>query len=629
MGRFENIRKGRERLSIYQDKIYPTRLPPQIENVPLLVIDTSTRSENRQSIESLVEGADVILLCYAVDMPDSIRNLRVKWLPELRKMNCNVPVVLCGCRMDLAPDQYAFDLQRAQLEELLKEHREIETAIECSAPTLSLVQEVFHFALKAVVHPQYPLYDTINQRLKPRCTQAFRRVFLLCDVDKDNRLNEEEINAFQVKCFNSPLQPDELGSVLDTVVDKLPHGVEDNGLTLAGFLFLNALFMERGGYETTWAVLRTYGYTNELTLTDDLLKGINFDPTGDQVVCRQLSDKAIQFLTAWFQKLDEDGSLALRESEIIAEMDETTPERIWSGPHWNYVLVGNSHPGRVTLEGFLCKWKYSMLIEPKATLKQLLYLGWNGGPVSDLCSIWKRRRHDKRDVGSRSIIQCMVLGSTGCGKTSLLKGLVGQANSETEDAKGDYVAVSSISLPSAGDKTLVLQEVGVEAAKKLLKEPVDESKFDNVDVAAFVFDSSDPKSFHEAQKLVLQVSSASADTLPCVFIAAKKDLTKPKELTEDIEKVCEELKMRKPIEVSTQSGELNKVYRTLTQIAIKPGPNDIPETPARKAAIARRVWMRRMLVCAGVIVAAGAASLYVVPSIKQKKNESSQSRVQR
>lgn len=102
--------------------------------------------------------------------------------------------------MDLEPDQYALDLQRGQLEELLKEYREIETAIECSAQTLSMVQEAFHFALKAVVHPQFPLYDTINQRLRPRCTQALRRVFLLCDVDKDNKLNEDEINAFQVGC---------------------------------------------------------------------------------------------------------------------------------------------------------------------------------------------------------------------------------------------------------------------------------------------------------------------------------------------------------------------------------------------------------------------------------------------
>ena len=177
----------------------PTRLPPTFENIPLLAIDTSSRSENRQSTEALIQGADVILLCYAVDMPESIRHIRSYWLPELRKMKSNLPIVLCGCRMDTAPYEEAFESQRKFLEELLKEYREVETAIECSARNMHYVQEVFHFALKAVCHPQFPLYDTINQRLKPRCSQALRRIFLLCDRDKDGRLDEEELNEFQVR----------------------------------------------------------------------------------------------------------------------------------------------------------------------------------------------------------------------------------------------------------------------------------------------------------------------------------------------------------------------------------------------------------------------------------------------
>lgn len=183
----------------------PTRLPPSFENVPVLAIDTSSRSETRQSIENWIEGADVVLLCYAVDMPDSIRHLRTHWLPEFRRLKCTLPIILCGCRMDVAPDQQTFENQRKFLEELLKEFREVETAIECSAKSLNFVQEAFHFALKAVVHPQFPLYDTANQRLKPRCSQALRRIFLLCDRDRDNKLDEIELNDFQVRNKNSTI----------------------------------------------------------------------------------------------------------------------------------------------------------------------------------------------------------------------------------------------------------------------------------------------------------------------------------------------------------------------------------------------------------------------------------------
>lgn len=55
------------------------------------------------------------------------------------------------------------------------------------------------------------------------------------------------------------------------VQDKLPQGVNELGLTLTGFLFLHALFIERGRIETTWTVLRKFGYSNELRLRDDYL----------------------------------------------------------------------------------------------------------------------------------------------------------------------------------------------------------------------------------------------------------------------------------------------------------------------------------------------------------------------
>ena len=45
----------------------------------------------------------------------------------------------------------------------------------------------------------------------------------------------------------------------------------------------------------------------------------------------ELSDRAIMFLTDWFAKLDPDKIGGVRESKIISEMDETTPERIWEG----------------------------------------------------------------------------------------------------------------------------------------------------------------------------------------------------------------------------------------------------------------------------------------------------------
>eukprot|EP00061_Rhincodon_typus_P015162 g42686.t1 len=72
-------------------------------------------------------------------------------------------------------------------------------------------------------------------------------------------------------CFRNPLSPQALEDVKTVVWKNTPDGILDDGLTLSGFLFLNMLFIQRGRHETTWTVLRKFGYDDNLELTDDYL----------------------------------------------------------------------------------------------------------------------------------------------------------------------------------------------------------------------------------------------------------------------------------------------------------------------------------------------------------------------
>lgn len=60
------------------------------------------------------------------------------------------------------------------------------------------IPEVFYYAQKAVLHPTAPLFDQESQTLKPRCVRALKRIFILCDHDKDGALSDAELNDFQV-----------------------------------------------------------------------------------------------------------------------------------------------------------------------------------------------------------------------------------------------------------------------------------------------------------------------------------------------------------------------------------------------------------------------------------------------
>ena len=55
------------------------------------------------------------------------------------------------------------------------------------------------------------------------------------------------------------------------VQEKVPEGVNELGLTLTGFLFLHALFIEKGRLETTWSVLRKFGYNDDIELRKENL----------------------------------------------------------------------------------------------------------------------------------------------------------------------------------------------------------------------------------------------------------------------------------------------------------------------------------------------------------------------
>lgn len=57
---------------------------------------------------------------------------------------------------------------------------------------------MFYYAQKAVLHPTGPLFDQESQALKPRCVRALKRIFILCDLDRDGALSDAELNDFQV-----------------------------------------------------------------------------------------------------------------------------------------------------------------------------------------------------------------------------------------------------------------------------------------------------------------------------------------------------------------------------------------------------------------------------------------------
>ncbi|CAA0828110.1 Mitochondrial Rho GTPase 1 [Striga hermonthica] len=475
---------------------------------------------------------------------------------------------------------------------LMHQFREIETCIECSAANLLQIQEVFYFAQKAVLHPTAPLFDQETQALKPQCMRALKRIFILCDHDMDCALNDEELNAFQVMCFSAPLQPAEIRGVKTVVQEKLPEGVNERGLTLTGFLFLHALFIEKGRIETTWAVLRKFGYNDELKLRDDYLSVVN-KKAPDQSI--ELTSEAIEFLKGIFSTFDDDKDGVLSETEL-EDLFSTAPVSPWDEAPYKDAVERTPLHG-LSLSGFLSEWALMTSLDPAQSVANLIYVGHNCNASSALHITRRRSLDKKKQQTERNVFQCYVFGPSKAGKSALLTSMLGRPFSENYTPTADeQYAVNVIDQHSGNKKTLILREIPEDGAKRLLS---NKEYLAACDVAVFVYDSSNEYSFKGATELLSLVARQGEESgfgMPCLLIAAKNDLDSNAKVNIDSAKICLNMGIDAPIPVSVKDKDLNDMFSRIVNAAEHPHLS-IPETDVGRSQKRYRQLVTHTIMC--------------------------------
>ncbi|KAH9924267.1 mitochondrial Rho 1 [Epithele typhae] len=576
-------------------------IPPEVtpENVTTYIVDSGNGPNDRQHLETEIRKAHVICVVYSIDNPNSFDRIPTYWLPYFKQLGVNVPVILVGNKIDLRGGEVTNEALEEEIIPIMNEFKEVETCVECSAQMPLNVSEVFYFAQKAVLHPTAPLYDSRDHVLKKDCVSALRRIFKLCDANKDSILDAAELNEFQRKCFDAPLQAQELEGIQDMVRQHSEGGVRDNGLTEEGFLYLHTIFIQRGRLETTWTVLRQFGYGEDLRLTEDFLYP-KFDVPHDCSV--ELSPKGYRFLTNVFENFDKDQDGALNKEELD-ELFSTSPGNPWAGQKFPDTTVADD-TGAVTLQGWLAQWSMTTLLEYKTTLAYLAYLGYPEEPRTDALVVTRPRKVDRRKGKSaRNVFLCYFCGAAGSGKTSLLRAFAGKPFSPVyEPTKKMNSVVNSVDIDGS-EKYLVLQEFGSKYEAETLRNP---KKSDLADVIVYVHDSSDTNSFSYISNLRQQYS---LDHMPTLFVATKSDLDlalQRHEVQPDV--YCRRLQLQVPIAVSVKTGQIADVFHAVCKVAMNPN-SAIPGGADRALSATARLRMYLKIASAVGGVSAG---LYLV-----------------
>ncbi|KAI0304488.1 P-loop containing nucleoside triphosphate hydrolase protein [Multifurca ochricompacta] len=544
------------------------------ENVTTYIVDSGAGSSDKDHLELEIRKAHVICVVYAIDNSNSFNRIPVYWLPYFRQLGINVPVILVGNKIDLRGGEVTNKALEDEIGPIMGDFKEVETCVECSAKIPLNVSEVFYFAQKAVLHPTAPLYDSKKKALKSACTDALSRIFKLCDINKDGVLDNGELNEFQ-----------ELEGIKDIVRGCDPNGVREDGLTEAGFLLLHTIFIRRGRPETTWTVLREYGYAEDLRLTETF-----FIPNCSV----ELSPLGYQFFTDVFEVFDKDE---------LQDLFSTAPSGIPWRTH-KFPGLDDDDDGAVTLQVWVARWSMITLLEHKTTLAYLAYLGYPEEPRTGALLITRPRKHDRRrGKSTRNVFLCYVCGAAGSGKTSLLRSFAGKQFDDTYEPTEKVLSVVNSVDIHGSEKYLVLQEFGSKYEPEALR---NSKKADLADVIVYVHDSSDTNSFSYISNLRQQYS---LDHVPTLFVATKSDLDLAQQRHEVQPDVyCRRLSLQVPVAVSVKTGQTADVFHAICSVAMHPNssiPGGVDRSLSPAARLRTYIFFSALVggLSAGVLVA--------------------------
>ncbi|KAK7684366.1 Rho GTPase [Cerrena zonata] len=124
--------------------------------VQLALWDTAGQEEYERLRPMSYSKSHVILIAFGIDTPDSLENVTVKWIEEVRSIcGPQVPVLLVGCKSDLRPPHLANSTEESTEFVTRPQAERVAQLIgaraykECSALKIEGVDDVFEAATRA------------------------------------------------------------------------------------------------------------------------------------------------------------------------------------------------------------------------------------------------------------------------------------------------------------------------------------------------------------------------------------------------------------------------------------------------------------------------------------------------
>ncbi|KAI1740844.1 GTP-binding protein rho2 [Xylaria scruposa] len=158
-------------LSVFTLGYFPTHYVPTVfenyvtdcrvdgKSVQLALWDTAGQEDYERLRPLAYAKAHILLIGFSVDTPDSLDNVKHKWIPEATERCPDVPIILVGLKKDLRDDPNTIEEMRKKSLKFVTERQGEAVAqeigarkyLECSSLTGEGVDDVFEAATRAAL----------------------------------------------------------------------------------------------------------------------------------------------------------------------------------------------------------------------------------------------------------------------------------------------------------------------------------------------------------------------------------------------------------------------------------------------------------------------------------------------
>ncbi|KAI0447638.1 GTP-binding protein rho2 [Xylaria telfairii] len=158
-------------LSVFTLGYFPTHYVPTVfenyvtdcrvdgKSVQLALWDTAGQEDYERLRPLAYAKAHILLIGFSVDTPDSLDNVKHKWIPEATERCPGVPIILVGLKKDLRDDPHTIEEMRKKSLKFVTERQGEAVAqeigarkyLECSSLTGEGVDDVFEAATRAAL----------------------------------------------------------------------------------------------------------------------------------------------------------------------------------------------------------------------------------------------------------------------------------------------------------------------------------------------------------------------------------------------------------------------------------------------------------------------------------------------